>query len=338
MHASVKDTLNLLSKLSFRRVFNLFLLYYSYLISRLFKTGLHLGMPASISVEPTTHCNLGCPQCPSGLKEFSRPTGSMNMETFKTIIDSLHKDLLYLILYFQGEPLKNTSFPDMVKYASSKRIYTATSTNGHFLYSSTAKKIVESGLDRLIVSVDGADQQTYSQYRIGGELSRVKEGIKNLVHWKKELKSATPFLILQFVVFKHNEHQIDEVLQMGKDLGVDKVELKSAQVYTLEKGDEIVSSIERFARYRKGKEGRYSIKSELPDRCFRMWRGCVFTWDGQVVPCCFDKDGSYRFGSINKDSFRVIWRSPAYNDFRDRILKSRKDIDICRNCSEGLKA
>jgi radical SAM protein with 4Fe4S-binding SPASM domain len=258
------------------------------------------------------------------------------METFKTIIDSLHKDLLYLILYFQGEPLKNTLFPDFVKYAVSRKIYTTSSTNGHFLYSSIAKKIVESGLDRLIVSVDGTDQQTYASYRRGGELKRVLEGISNIVHWKKELKSNTPLLIMQFVVFKHNEHQIPEILKMGKDLGVDKVELKSAQVYTLEKGEEIVSGIERFARYKKGSEGKYTIKSELPDKCLRMWRGCVFTWDGRVVPCCFDKDASYQFGSVKKESFRHIWRSAAYNSFRDQILSSRKEIDICRNCSEGL--
>lgn len=331
------DKLNLISKLNLRRLFNAFLLYYSYLISRVFKTSLHLGMPLSISVEPTTQCNLACPQCPSGLKEFHRPIGNLSMATFSSIIDSLHKDLLYLILYFQGEPLKNTNFPDFVRYAVKRKIYTSTSTNGHFLYSSIAKKIVESGLDKLIVSVDGTDQQTYATYRRGGELNRVKQGISNIVHWKKELQSRKPYLILQFIVFKHNEHQIPEVLKLGKELGVDKVELKSAQVYTLENGDGIVSGIERYARYKKGKEGHYIIKSTLPNHCLRMWTGCVFTWDGRVVPCCFDKDAGHQLGYIQNTPFRKIWRSSSYTSFRDQILKSRKDIDICRNCSEGLK-
>ncbi len=336
MKARLHDILNLVTKITFRRLKNLSLLYYSYYISRLFKTSLHIGMPVSASIEPTTSCNLACPQCPSGLKEFSRPTGSLSMATYKNIIDSVHKDLMYLLLYFQGEPLKNTLFPDFVSYAVKKNIYTSTSTNGHFLYSAIAKKIVEAGLHRLIISVDGTDQQTYAKYRIGGELDRVKNGIKNIVHWKKELKSSTPLVVIQFVVFKHNEHQIDDVVKMGKELGADKVELKSAQIYTLDKGDELVSGIEKFSRYRKNSAGRFYIKSKLPDKCLRMWTGCVFTWDGEVVPCCFDKDAKYRFGSVNSHTFSEIWKSDRYNAFRDQILKSRKEIDICRNCSEGL--
>ena len=96
--------------------------------------------------------------------------------------------MLYLIFYFQGEPFLNTKFLELVKYAATKKIYTATSTNAHYLNDAVAKKTVESGLDRLIISIDGTTQETYESYRIGGKLEKVIEGTKNIIKWKKNIK------------------------------------------------------------------------------------------------------------------------------------------------------
>src|SRR5688572_32889809 len=125
------DTINLISKLSIRRAWNGVKVLSSYYISKWFKKPVQWGMPVSISFEPTTSCNLRCPECPSGLRAFTRPTGMLDNEFFRKTIDELHKELLYLIFYFQGEPYLNTAFLDMVKYAATKGIYTATSTNAH---------------------------------------------------------------------------------------------------------------------------------------------------------------------------------------------------------------
>ena len=109
----------------------------------------------------------------------------LQKDFFSETIDQLHKDLLYLVFYFQGEPYLNPSFLDMVKYASNKKIYTATSTNAHYLTDVNSKQTIESGLDRLIISIDGTTQETYEQYRVGGKLEKVIEGAKNIVKWKK---------------------------------------------------------------------------------------------------------------------------------------------------------
>src|SRR6478752_8525375 len=186
------DTFNLLSKLTFRRAWNASKVLGSYYISKWTKRPVQWGYPISISFEPTTSCNLRCPECPSGLRAFTRPTGMLQKNFFKETIDQLHKQLLYLVFYFQGEPYLNPDFLDMVRYASSKKIYTATSTNAHYLNDKNARRTVESGLDRLIISIDGTTQQTYQQYRVGGNLQKVLEGARNIVKWKKELKSKTP--------------------------------------------------------------------------------------------------------------------------------------------------
>lgn len=334
MKASLADHINLLRKLDLRRLGNISRIYLSYYYSRYLGRMHHSGNPFTISVEPTTSCNLRCPECPSGLRKFTRDTGKISLELYKEIIDQLHRDLFYLILYFQGEPYLHPLFFHMVEYARRNKIYTATSTNAHFLTDALARKTVESGLDRLIISLDGLDQETYEKYRVGGNLAKVIEGTRNLVRWKKELHSTTPYIILQFIVFRTNEHQLGEVRKLAGELGVDKLELKTAQVYDYKGGNPLIPLNEKFSRYKRLKNGFFKIDNPLNNHCFRMWRGCVITWDGLVVPCCFDKDAEHRLGDLKKQSFRDIWKGKEYDEFRRKLFSAREEIDICRNCTE----
>ena len=337
MTAKVYDMLQLLRKFSLQRAANSFQVVFSFYFSRLLKINWHWGMPMAIAIEPTTACNLGCPECPSGLKQFSRPTGNLKEEFYKEVIGQVAKDSFYLTFYFQGEPYINKDFLSMVEYASSKRIYTATSTNAHFLNDANAKRTVESGLDRLIISIDGSTQEVYESYRKEGELAKVIEGTKNIMKWKKKLKSRTPYVIFQFLVVKPNEHQIEEVRSMANELGVDELKLKTAQIYDYEKGNPLIPTIEKYSRYKKEKDGTYSIKNSLENACWKMWHSCVITWDGKVIPCCFDKDANFSQGSLAKNSFKEVWKGDNYKNFRATLLKGRKHIEICKNCSEGTQ-
>jgi radical SAM protein with 4Fe4S-binding SPASM domain len=335
---NLTDTLNFLSKLTFRRSWNAYKVWLSFQLSKYTGKPIQWGYPISISFEPTTSCNLRCPECPSGLREFTRPTGMLQNDFFKQTIDDIHKELLYLIFYFQGEPYLNPNFLEMVKYAHDKGIYTATSTNAHYLTEEKAKKTVESGLDRLIISIDGTTQDVYQQYRRGGKLDKVLQGAKNIVKWKKELNSKTPFIFFQFLVVKPNEHQIEEVKKLGKEIGVDQVRFKTAQVYDYENDpNNLIPTIEKYSRYKKDKNGNLKVKSGMNNYCWRLWHANVITWDGLVVPCCFDKDALHRLGNLKTQRFKEIWHNSNYKYFRDQLMKSRKNIDICANCSEGLK-
>jgi radical SAM protein with 4Fe4S-binding SPASM domain len=164
----------------------------------------------------------------------------------------------------------------------------------------------------------------------------VLDGTKRLVYWKKKLGSKTPHIIWQFIAFKHNEHQIPELEKKAKEIGVDELGIKTAQIYDYQHTDELIPETEALSRYKKTEDG-YVIKNELLNQCWRMWRGSVVTWDGLVVPCCFDKDATHRFGDVSKESFEAVWKGEAYNNFRSAILRSRKEIDICTNCTEGTK-
>lgn len=312
-------------------------MYASFRLSRIISKPIQWGMPISISFEPTTSCNLRCPECPSGLREFTRPTGMLQKDFFQETIDDIAPDLLYLIFYFQGEPYLNPQFLDMVKYANEKGIYTATSTNAHYLTDEKARKTVESGLDRLIISIDGTSQEVYQQYRVGGKLDKVLEGARNIIKWKKELKSKTPFVFFQFLVVKPNEHQIAEIKALGKEIGVDQVRFKTAQVYNYEEDPNgLIPVNNKYSRYKKGADGKMKVKSGLKNYCWKLWHANVITWDGLVVPCCFDKDAMHQLGNLKRQSFRETWKNNNYHQFRTELLNSRKNIDICSNCSEGL--
>ena len=334
--AIIIDGLYYLKTLTPSRFLNALKIFVSYYISKRLKKNFHKGFPIAISIEPTTSCNLRCPECPSGLRSFSRPIGMLAPELNQSIIDQLSDNLTYITYYFQGEPYLNKDFLSMVGYASSRNIYTATSSNAHYLDDSNCQKTIESGLNRLIISIDGANQGSYEKYRIGGNLSKVIEGTKNIVQWKKKLKSKTPFIIWQFIVFGHNEHEVDDIEKLAKEIGVDHLSIKTAQIYNFESGSDLLPKDPKYSRYIK-KGLSYKIKNGLLSHCWRMWHACVITWDGKVVPCCFDKDGTYQLGGLNNHSFKAIWKGEEYNRFRRLILKSRKNIDICQNCSEGTK-
>jgi len=337
MVSHLADKLNFLSKLTPRRLVNVSKLYSSYQLTRLGGKPVQWGVPMTLSFEPTTACNLRCPECPSGLRAFTRPTGNLKEDFFREVIDDMHQDLLYLIFYFQGEPYINPNFLDMVQYASAKKIYTITSTNGHFLNDANAKKTIESGLDRLIISVDGTTQETYESYRKAGKLENVLQGARNIVRWKKKLQSATPHIIFQFLVVRPNEHQIPEIYKLAEEIGIDEVKLKTAQVYDYEHGNPLIPLQEQYARYRKKPDGTYEPIHALTNSCWKLWHASVVTWDGIVVPCCFDKDAQHRLGDLKEKTFREVWKNGKYSDFRKKITQGRNKIDICTNCTEGCK-
>jgi radical SAM protein with 4Fe4S-binding SPASM domain len=257
---------------------------------------------------------------------------------FKETLDQLHKELSYLVFYFQGEPYLNPEFLDMVQYDSTKKIYTATSTNAHYLDDKNARRTVESGLDRLIISIDGTTQDSYQQYRVGGSLDKVLKGAANVVKWKRELKSKTPFIIFQFLVVRHNEHQVEEIHKLAKEIGIDQVRLKTAQVYDFESDkNNLIPVNEKYSRYKKNKAGKMELKRKNSNHCWRLWHDPVITWDGAVVPCCFDKDAKYKLGNLRNQTFKELWQNKEYRNFRSEVLNSRKNIDMCSNCTEGVK-
>ncbi len=254
---------------------------------------------------------------------------------FKTAIDQMKGHLSYLHLYFQGEPYLHPEFLELVKYADSRKIFTATSTNAHYLTPENIQKTVESGLKQLIVSMDGTTQEIYQNYRIGGKLTKVTEGIQNLIAYRNETGNKFPQVILQFLVTGVNEHQIPEIKKLAEELKVDELQLKTTQIYDYQNGSPLIPVNNlKYSRYLPNPDGTWKLKKSLQNKCWRMWQGAVMTWDGRIVPCCFDKDAKYVMGSLKTEKMVAIWNKPLYNTFRKQLLQDRSQINICQNCTE----
>jgi radical SAM protein with 4Fe4S-binding SPASM domain len=320
--------------LTFNKAINLVKLWVSFHWSRIFQKSLIWGMPTTLSIEPTTRCNLRCPECPSGLRSFTRPTGMLQEDLYRSLIDQSAVHLTWLHLYFQGEPFLHPRFLDLVRYANSRRIFTSTSTNAHFLNEKIVREILGSGLKQLIVSMDGISQEIYEKYRIGGSLEKVKNGLALLLQELNKQGEIFPRIVLQFLVTGQNEQQIPELKAWANEIGVDELQLKSTQIYDFENGSGLIPSNLAYSRYIPDGSGKWKLKKQIENKCWRMWQGAVATWDGKIVPCCFDKDARFVMGELSRDNLKNIWHSTAYQNFRNQLLHDRREIEMCRNCTE----
>ena len=224
----------------------------------------------------------------------------------------------------------------MVNYARKNKVFTAISTNGLLIKNKIIDEILDFPPDKLIFSIDGLDEKSYQNYRVGGKFEDAKNSLVNLVIEKRKRNQKLPFIELQFIAMKQNEHQIEDVFKFGREVGVDKVVIKTMQVSSYQNGINFLPTNKKYSRYLLN-DGKLQIKNKLKNHCFALWRTSVITWDGEVVPCCFDKDANFPMGNIFNEKFTVIWKGEKYNNFRQRVLNDRKGVDICSNCTEGLK-
>ncbi len=323
--------------LTARRILNAAKILLSFILSGITKKNVVWGVPVIVNIEPTNICNLRCPLCATGSMSMERPYGRMDFATFKKVVDEISDRAIYVTLYHQGEPYLHKQFNQFVAYAKQKKLYVTTSTNAHFFDTKLAEEVVRSGIDSMIVSVDGASQETYSHYRRGGSLDTVLHGIRNLVAAKRRLGSNTPYLFMQFLVMRHNEHEIPAMKELAKELEVDRLLIKTTQVMTAEEARIWLPKDGRYRRYHVDGDD-FTVKHGGQGVCPRPWLTTLVDWNGKVVPCCFDKNGHHTMGDMNSSpTFTEIWRTPAYEDFRYRMLNDRKSIDICKNCSQGIR-
>lgn len=304
---------------------------FSFLVSSMVHRSIVSGMPSAIGVELTNRCNLRCPECPTGSGTLKREKGNMDPVLLDKLVKELGPYLLNMNLFFQGEPMLHPAFFELLELC--RTVHTTVSTNGHFLTRENCLKIAESGLGKLIISLDGIDQATYSSYRINGDVEKVAEGIGNIAEAKRSSSSALK-VVIQFLVNKLNENQVSEVKRLANEADL-TLSLKSMQINKAENIEKWLPSGRKFRRYGYS-GGTYSIMNSLPRRCARIWLNPVITWDGRVVPCCFDKDAEFVMGDFNTQSFREIWHGKKFTDFRKEVLSGREKILICRNCTSGL--
>ncbi len=302
----------------------------------LLRTGKALGGPVAIAIEPTNICNLHCPLCATGSGMLDRPRGTMSLESFKSIIDALPRSITDLYLWGQGEPFLAPDFLDMVRYASVRGYRTYTSTNGHYL--DDAEGIITSGLSSLVISLDGVDRATYDSYRQGGNFDLVVDGIRK-VSGAKRKNGIGPVIELQYLVTRENAVNMKRFRSFAQSIGAERVVFKTLQAASLQGGMAYLPENRELTRYHEATHGDIEPERVWPlkNRCMRIYYNFQIDWQGNIVPCCFDKDSTHIMGNVFDTPVLKIWNSEPYLSFRTTLNLQGRVLPMCRDCSEGLK-
>lgn len=289
-------------------------------------------LPTFVSVEPAAICQLRCPECPvgqaGGISPANRQDRLMKYETWSKLLPQIAPFSHTIQFYFQGEPLLNPRLPKMIHEAHQLGMYTIVSTNAQALTPQWALLLVQAGLNRIIISLDGLSAESYNAYRVGGSLQQTLQAINNL-----RLQKASkhfPIIELQCLRLKTNEHEWTSLQRSFRQLGADWLVFKSAQFYNYQNGHPLMPSNPKYSRYIKKKDGLYHLRKQS-SACLRLWTGCVVTTSGQVLPCCYDKQHLHSFGNIYSEPLKQLFHSAKANAFRQHVLQKQKP-DICLNC------
>lgn len=305
---------------------------FSYAVKRVTGFSVNPSLPPAINVELSSRCNLACPECVTGAGLLQRKNEFISFSLAKKIAAELRGNTLSSWLCFQGEPMMHPRFFDIVDLFG--EMNPVISTNGHYLSEEACLRLAASPLGKIIISYDGISPEVYNIYRRGGNHALVTEGIRRLANAIR-VNGSSLKMDLQFLLHRGNEHEASAAAGLASSLGAG-FRIKSMQVLDKKRAGEWMPTGIGKSRYiMSGEEWK---PATAPSRgCLRMWTTAVITTDGEVLPCCYDKNAGHVMGNLNSQTFRDIWHSKQYNSFRDAVMTSRSLIDICRDCPQGSR-
>lgn len=251
----------------------------------------------------------------------------MSKQSAGMVLDYFARNAFYTNLYFQGEPFMNQHIFEIIQHSKLLKYYTVTSTNGHFLSVENCERIIQSGLDELIISVDGYNSKQYEKYRVGGKFEKVISGIKRLSDFKKKMRSDSPLIVIQCLVNKYNEADLQKMKEIKTTTGANKLVYKSMQIYSERGMENFKPTMDKFNRYGNG------FLKKRKETCYRLWSHAVITSDRKWVACCYDKTPSFIIGKIdNEKGVDYYWQSSKLQKLRKNIMYENKIPEMCRNC------
>lgn len=312
-----------------------------YLKFRFNPNNLRPGLPIAVTLDPVNVCNLECPLCASKSQDYDK--GKMSLDTFRMVLDKI-PSLKVLVLFNWGEPLLYHETPRMIKEAVSRNIYTVVHSNFSFRQKPEFfNELIESGLHQLVISADGASQETYEKYRVKGRLDWVMDNIRKTVEEKKRLRKRDPKIVWKFIVNRFNEHEIGRAKEMAREMGIEVMfdrmglsddipdttfpgTLDERKKMWLPKNPAFVLDY-----YKNGSSPPINDKP-----CNQLFTSPVVNPDGKVTPCCWITSRENVWGDLTKESFEEIWYNDKYvysrslfgrSDYQGNIMRT-----ICTEC------
>ena len=284
------------------------------------------GTPAVVMVEPCSYCDMACPMCPVVLNKTRRPPVRLEYGVFEKLLDEIGRELVLITFWNYGEPLLNPDLFRMIRRAKRDRVFCAVSSNLLSLDEARTEELLGSGLDYLIVSFDGASEETYEKFRGKGNYRPVVANLRRLLRRRNELGLRRPFVNLQFIVMKENEQEVPAIRSFAREIGADKLSLKKF-TYVSEGTRDFLPGRDDYVL------GKYKHPAPM-EFCARPWTSAVLSADGEIVPCCGDLNFEYRFGNLADPAltFQQIWNGDRYRRFRAQVARDINAIRMCRTC------
>ena len=308
-------------------------------------------LPIKLDFENVSRCNFRCTMCTVSDWEKGKRGEDMPLDDFKRIIDEQH-GLLEMKLQGIGEPLmQGDPVFEMIRYARGKNIWVRTATNGSLLHlKDNYRKLIDSGVNEVQISVDGASKDVFESIRRGSVFERVVKNCKLINGYCREqgLQRTKMWTVMQ----KANRHQMNDLVRLGADVGFDQmvfsITLTDWGSKKWQKANDD-SGVER-AELLEAATGAIALGAELGIKV-RFWdmaekysqatKGTLCPWpferafvssDLKVVPCCMiGNPDACNLGQLGH--FSDVWNSEAYRTFRQAHISG--DLpDICVGCYE----
>lgn len=328
--------LNLLRQGLFLKASNYLLTIFSMIV----RPDIAPNYPMTLCVEPGNLCNLSCALCATGQKDKSRSNKMLKFADFKKVLDKVGKYIINIDLYNWGEPFLNKEIFQIIRYAKKYKIKVEVSSNFNLYNEKLGKEIIASGLDALVLSIHGGTPQTYSKYMKGGDFNKVMKNLEHLIALKKQTGSKTPRLRWRYVVFRHNQHEIEQTAKKAFAIGVDEFQPLPMAVglgYDVAKMKREIWEKRAWIPSRE-EFNIYNIKKrELKNKnfdCFWPWEIISIGAAGMIQPCCGLYSRNIDFGNVFSENFRSVWNNRYYQtcrkELREKIINDPKSI--CGTC------
>lgn len=295
--------------------------------------------PVSIQVDASLHCQLACPLCPTGDGRVRQALGAghLRLADFEALLDR-NPQIEQVELSNYGEMFLNPQLADILACAFQRKV-TVSGSNGvnlNFAREDALDALVRYRVRALTCSIDGATQETYSRYRVNGNLSRVLEHVDKIRELRAKRQSAFPLLYWQFVVFGHNEHEIEAARSMAAERGMEFITklswdadyspVRNSDLVRIETGHGAASREE----YREQRGAEYTR-----DICFQLWHAPVLNWNGALLGCCVNFWGDFGVNAFDSGLSEAM-ASPKL-EYARRMLTGdadpRDDIP-CTSCGQ----
>lgn len=284
------------------------------------------GRPFLFSIETTSVCNLKCVMCP--YKDMTRPHEMMDVDLFRKIIDEVYPYQGFIWLHNLGEPLAHPRFAELIRYVKSKGLPCGISTNATLLDERRSEELLASGLDKIILCMDGVTVETFEHLRAGASFEKVTDNIEGFLRRKRRTGKARPQSIVQLIFMKETEDQVEEFRRRWTLLA-DRVYVKPFSTWA-EQVDRITDLSESRHRY----DPQHST-SEVRHPCGYLWRNLVVTANGDVIPCCVDYDARMVMGNVGEHTLEEIWHGERFRAVRADHLAGRY-LETCETCREWV--